>query len=190
MSLSSERRRYSSGGGLPGALFGIVFTASGLFVLCALGWTVLELFGIVQSQENPDRSIGEYVLCIFALLAIGGGHLAGGTVLLWTLRTTLDRARDLVVVRSGWLGCRCRRRRLSEFQSVAVLPGRHLSDPELFDIALLNDTTGESLIVGYVSRSYDLALSFADEISEFTKMPAATSRAAAAGFRNVRADDA
>jgi hypothetical protein len=42
-------------------------------------------------------------------------------------------------------------------------------------------------VIGKVTRSFDQVLTFADEISEFTKIPAATPQASSIGFREVRA---
>ncbi len=149
-------------------MFGVVFTSTGLLGLYACGRFALEMIGIVPPTDNRDRSIGEYLLGILALLAIGGGHFACGTALLWTHRTTLDRERDQVVVRSGWMGCKCQRRRLSEFSSVAIFPAQQWHNSDRFDIALFNDEDSASLVVGYVTGSHDLAKAFAGEVSEFT----------------------
>ena len=62
--------------------------------------------------------------------------------------------------------------------------------PPWFDIALV-DTNGAALVIGNASRSYDLALTVAEEISEFTRIPTAVSRApATASFQNVRTGNA
>jgi hypothetical protein len=170
ISLSPERIRYSSGPGIFFALFGLLFSSTGLIVLGIGGWSVLILLGALPPQDGKQLPIVEWLLQILVLLAIGGGHFIGGSILLWTLRTTLDRARDRVIVRSGWLGLRCQRRRLSEFTTVTILPGSSIFDTRrrdsLFDIAL-RDESGAVLVVGQVSRSQDLARTVVAEISQF-----------------------
>jgi hypothetical protein len=173
LSFSSDRLRYSSGPGIGGALFGFLFSSSGLLGLVAWGWGFLSLIGALPPPQGNQLPIGESLLVSLVVLAIGGGHFFIGCLLLWTLRSTLDRARDLVVVRSGWLGWRRDRRRLSEFKAVTVLPASALFANEPWFHIALNDEAGAPLIVGRVTRSYDLARTVVDEISYFTHLPAA-----------------
>src|SRR6516165_394860 len=105
ISFSRERARYSCGGGPAATLLGLVFSAGGLLVLCACGWIVLAFIGIVpESNQNRSAGFADNLIGILATLVLGSCHLFCGSYLLWTLRVTLDRTRDLVTVRSGWLG--------------------------------------------------------------------------------------
>lgn len=171
--LSKERRRYSSGLPLIGLPFGILFTAGGVLGLLGAIVGVLAGIGVISWPEAPPgQPLWETLLACLGAFAVGAGVLLGGTILLLTLRVTFDRARDLVVVRSGWLGLRCRRRRLSEFRAVTIRP--HVgalawSAPE-FDVAL-SDDRGACLVIGWVTLSSGLARKFAREIADFIHLP-------------------
>jgi len=91
---------------------------------------------------------------------------------------TLDRARDLVTVRSGWLGLRRQRRRLSEFNAMTTFPAERalvrrgvIPYVPWFDVAL-RDGRGKCLVIGKVSRSWQLAQDVAKQIAHFTRLSA------------------
>lgn len=171
--LSKERRRYSSGLPLVGLPLGVLFTTAGLLGMVVSVLGALSATGIIPWPEtSPGQALWKTLLGCLGGLALGATLLLCGTALLWTLRTTFDRGRDLVVVRSGWLGLRCRRRRLSEFRAVTIRP--HVGDlawsaPE-FDVAL-SDDRGACLVIGWVTLSSGLARKFAREIADFIHLP-------------------
>jgi hypothetical protein len=104
-SFSAERVRYSCGGGVEGLIFGLVFSSAGAFCLVMAGWCLLSLFGVpLPQQAEPDPSLLGILVPVLMLFAVGSGFSVAGFGFLCTFRTTLDRQRDEVVVRSGWLG--------------------------------------------------------------------------------------
>ena len=92
--------------------FGLFFTFTGGFTVCAF---VRALF--LEGFE----SISNLVAGIFVILLIGGGHMAGGTLLLLRDRVWLDnRTRSLLKI-TGWLGIKRRRMSLAAFDRVDVV---------------------------------------------------------------------
>lgn len=158
----------SSGAGLTGLLFGTAFSVSGAFALAAcLGASLRMLLGLGPPNAS-SLSPGRILACLAGGMLIGGVHLAAGTALLCTLRVTFDREQDLVVVRSGWLGLRCRQYFLSSFRCVSILPGsRRLwcwrVHPDYF--VVLENATGDTVNVGVVTLSIELAREVAVEIA-------------------------
>lgn len=177
LTFSRDRRTYSNGGGLPGLCFGLLFTSSGSLLIGMFAWSILGQPGIVAPQGSPYQSLQEFLGTAAVILLIGGGHLLGGTVILLTLRSTFDRAAQVVTVRSGWLGLRRQRRQLSEFQNVEIIHcerGRFGLRPppgeSWYDLAL-RDHQGSLLVVGQVTRSRDLARAVGEEMAAFVHLP-------------------
>jgi hypothetical protein len=167
--------RYSSGAGVFGLTFGLIVSSVGAFLLVMGAWLFLACLGFPLPQAALQPSIFDILCPALMFTFVGGGFSIAGYGYLWTLRACLDRQRDEVIVRSGWLGCRRRSGRLSEFRQVVLLPAhnesRHLEDcTQDFDVAL-SDDAGKILVVGYVSLSADLARQFAREVSGFTHLP-------------------
>jgi len=165
------------GVGLRGFFFGFHFTSSGSLLVGMFAWSILGQLGIVAPQGNTYQSLKEFLGTAAVVLLIGGGHLLGGTGILFTFRSTFDRAAQVVTVRSGWLGLRRRRRQLSDFQNVEIIPCESglfgLRPPRSeawYDLAL-RDHQGSHLIVGQVSRSRDLARTVGEEMAEFVHLP-------------------
>lgn len=175
-SLSRDRLRLSNGSGLDGFFHGLVFSFAGLSCLACMVGAILASFGLVVIPNfTPGAPFWTQILLFLFLLVFGAGLLACGTGLLRTLRTTFDRDRDRVVVRSGWMGLHCQRRRLSEFRSVTIFAPdtgwvSPLDDESCYDIAL-EEENGNYLVVGYVSAK--LANAVRDEISQFTGLSSA-----------------
>lgn len=170
-SRSPECRRYSSGPGVPFVPFGLVFSLAGLYLIAAAIWTALSFFGTAAGYDGLDFI--DALLRVVGLLVFGSAFVIAGSILLWTLRSTLDRARDLIVVRSGYLGLRHYQRHLSEFRSIDVRPGRKprgACGRDEFEI-VLRDAGGAEMVVGYASGSLGPARDVADDIAEFTKLP-------------------
>jgi hypothetical protein len=176
ISFSPERVRYSSGGGVFGLIFGFIFSSVGAFLLVMGAWLFLACVGVpLPQQTSIQPSIFEILCPALMFTTVGGVFSIAGYGYLWTLRACLDRQRDEVIVRSGWLGCRRHSGRLSEFRQVVLLPAHNESRREEdctknFDVAL-SDDGGRILVVGYVTLSVDLAQQFAREVSEFTHLP-------------------
>lgn len=168
---SADRLRLSSGGGIWGLLFGLAFSCAGLLCLYMFGRLLLSALGLMRpdSADFIQEPISSHLFAIAAMFILGAGHVACGTLLLWTLRTTFDRARDTVTVRSGWLGLHRRNERLSSFQRVLVYPvvERFPTRDSLFDIVLEGDPR-HRLVVARVTRSHALAGEVATEIAGFT----------------------
>jgi hypothetical protein len=176
ISFSPKRVRYSSGGGIIDLIFGLVFSSVGAFLLVMGAWSFLACLGVpLPQQAAPQPSIFDILCPVLMFTFVGSGFSIAGYGFLWTHRACLDRQRDEVVVRSGWLGCRRRCGRLSEFREVVVLPahdrlGREKVCTKNLEVAL-SDGAGKILVVGYVTLSVDLARQFAREVSEFTELP-------------------
>ncbi len=175
--LSRDRLCLSSGPGIVGLPFGLLFSTTGGLVLFCVLWGSLAAIGLVRpvgQQAIPaDQALWKTLLAGVMVLFIGAGHLAGGTLLLQTLRATIDRARHVVIVRSGWLGLRCQRMLLSEFPAVCVLPSTHFfsnfsnGNPD-YDIVITGEH-GAQLVVGIVTLSEDLAQQVAGEVRDFIR---------------------
>ena len=167
---SRDRLRLSSGGGITVFIFGLVFSTAGLFCFYMLGWLLLSILGVVSTGASTiaNESIFSQLVALGGMLALGAAHLTAGTLLLLTLIATFDRAHDAVVVRSGWLGLRRRKERISHFQRVLVRPpdGRY-STRDLYDIVLEGETR-QLVVVAQVTRSHALACEVAAEIAVFT----------------------
>lgn len=168
---SRDRLCLSSGGGLWACAFGAVFTSSGLFMFVVFGRVLLSDLGMwpLPDVTAADEPFWKTTAVLAGLLALAVAHLACGTLLLWTLRTTFDRRRGTVRVRTGWLGLRCRREELSAFNRVIVCPNERPtggSNNSYFDIVL--DGESRPLVVGFVTLSHPLALEVAAEIAQFT----------------------
>lgn len=168
LTFSRDRYGLSNGASLIGLGFGTLFTASGCLVLYVLCRTSLELMGLIpQGFVVPGQSVLSYVMGFGAMLLIGGGHLFGGTMCLWTLRAHFDRSRGTVVVRSGWLGLWAVREHLAHFVRVSViLDERNWWMVPDYKIAL-ERSDGSFLVVGTVTMSPELAKDVAAEVNGF-----------------------
>lgn len=164
---SRDRLRLSSGDGVFAILFGLLFSTTGLFTFYAFGWLLLSVLGVLRTgaANIAQESVTGQTIGVGSMLFLGVAHFTIGTLLLFTLRVTFDRARDLVTVRSGWLGLRRRKEKLSLFQRVVVQPVDGHGD--LYDIVLEGDSR-RSAVVARVTRSHDLAREVAAEIAAFT----------------------
>ncbi|HEX7380338.1 MAG TPA: hypothetical protein VF278_24700 [Pirellulales bacterium] len=111
------------------------------------------------------HSFRDSVIAFYGLLMLGVGHLATGTLLLCTRRTTFDRLRGIVIVRRGWLGIRVHRESLSHFDEVVI---ERMSDR--FNIVLIGEPN-RKLLVGIVTLSHTLAHEVATEIGGFIGLP-------------------
>ena len=174
-SRSPERRRYESGCGWHAFPIGIGALLIGSYVVVACVWSPFSPSGIATVNQWDMTSIAEALVGVLGLFAIGSGFIVAGSVLLRTLRVTLDREHDLVIVRSGMVGLVRRQRHLSEFRSVVILHSRNLfaaSRLNSFDIALI-DSCGKETIIVCVTEGRKFASQFADEISKFTNLPVA-----------------
>ncbi len=170
LTLSRDRYGLSNGAGFIGLAFGMMFTFTGVITLYAACLTALGAVGLLPAPAQNTNSISQSLLGTGALLLMGGGHLLCGTLLLFTLRSKFDRFRDIVIVRSGWLGLWRAQQRLSDFVSVSVLPSTHWIQrthyAPCFDIAL-ERPNGSFLVVGVVSMSHELAKEVATEVRDF-----------------------
>lgn len=166
---SRDRLRLSSGNGIFGLLFGLLFSTTGLLGLYVFGWLLLSILGVLPTgaARIAQDSVPNQLFALGGMLALGVAHLTAGTLLLLTLRVTFDRAHDAVVMRSGWLGLRRQKERLSHFQRVLVRPpeGRYPTR-DVYDIVL--EGKPRRLLVAKVTRSHALAREVAAEIAEFT----------------------
>jgi hypothetical protein len=145
-----------------GFIFGLVFSSCGVLVFLALAIN----FRTIVFAEQPLMS---RLAAGTGMLFLGAVHLAVGSYVLCTLRATFDRARNIVTVRSGWLGIRRRREELSKFQRVVVCQDQATVNSRVacYDVALA-DEQGQVVVVGRVTRSDALAHEVADEIANFT----------------------
>ncbi|MFO0783062.1 MAG: hypothetical protein U0636_05215 [Phycisphaerales bacterium] len=135
----------------------------------------LGLVSLWRDDPEIAQPIWKALLGGAMILLIGGGHLAIGSLLLWTHRVTIDRARDVVVLRTGWLGVRCRRWPLSEFREVQVVLEPDTLPPDRFRIDLAgNDSV--RVTVGHVTMSQALADTVASEVGTFTGLPVKRTR--------------
>jgi hypothetical protein len=170
---SRDRLCLSSGGGLWGFVFGLVFTVSGTLCLVACGRLLLWAVGILPPTDRPmaDLSPGTAIAGLAALLALGGVHLGFGILLFCTRRATFDRSRDSVTVRTGWMGLWSRRDKLSNFATVVVASGsqemHRFQSENAYDIVLEGEA-GRRLVVAEVTRSAQVAREVAAEIAAFT----------------------
>lgn len=171
---SRDRLCLSSGGGIIAFIFGLVFSTAGLICVYVFGWLLLSILGVVSTGASTiaNESIFNQLFGLGGMLFLSLGHFVTGTLLLFTLRATFDRARDLVIVRSGWLGLWRRTDRLSLFQRVIVATprGGYLTR-DLYDIALEGEPR-RVVVVARVSLSRNLAYEVAAEIAEFTGLAA------------------
>lgn len=171
---SPDRLCLSSGGGIPSVVFGLLFTTTGLLTLCVEIWLVLVLAGWATASTDPanvvNQSTWEKIGTVTGLFVIGAAHLAGGSLLLWVRRATFDRAHRTVRVRFGWFGVKCERCSLEEFCTVRVIPRTYRNSPYAtpyrYDLALAR-FDDSFLVVGFVTKSPELADEVAKEISEF-----------------------
>lgn len=168
---SRDRLCLSSGRGIWACAFGTVFSSSGLLMLVVVGRVLLSDLGVwpLPDVTAEDEALGKMAAVLGGLWALAAGHLAGGTLLLWTLRTTFDRRSGMVRVRTGWLGLRCRREELSAYDRVIVGPSP--SGESRFEI-VLDGGSARPLVVGFVTLSHSLALEVAAEIARFTGLAA------------------
>jgi hypothetical protein len=174
---SRDKLCLSSGSGIAGILFGVIFSCAGLVVLAGLGYMLLGALGIVPPRGNinsSDMPTWKLVLCYLGVIAIASAHLFFGSLLLrLTHRVTIDRALNTVKLRTGWLGLRCERRQLDKFQSVGIVSDKSetaKNSYETFTI-VLRSNSGPSFNVGKVTRSHKLAQDVASEVSRFTGKP-------------------
>lgn len=175
---SSQRLCLSSGAGIAGLPFGILFTSTGCLALFVFFQFLAAKLGLVSPwRDDPEiaQPIWKALLGGAMILLIGGGHLAIGSLLLWTHRVTIDRARDVVVLRTGWLGVRCRRWPLSEFREVQVVPEPDTHPSDRFRIDLAGDDSAR-VTVGHVTMSQALADTVASDVGTFTGLPVKRTR--------------
>lgn len=161
---SRDRLRLSSGGGVIGFVFGLVFSSSGVLVLLALA---------LNFRTIAELSLRDRLVAVVGMLLLGAAHLAVGTHLLSTLRATFDRARNVVTISSGWLGIRRRRENLAKFRRVIAPqdPATASSRVTCYDVAL-EDQQGRVVVVGHVTQSHALAREVAAEVAKFTELSA------------------
>lgn len=157
--------------------FGVLFSLVGIWLLFSALLTVFAFIGLAPPPLNWAAFIAqpflERVLALVALVAMASGFLAFGAIILQCLCVTFDRTRGTVTVYRGWMGLHRQRRQLSAFQQVCVLPSTHffsrMSGRENFDIVLTGENA-QSLVVGVVTLSQELAQQVVREICEFTKL--------------------
>ncbi len=171
---SQDRLGLSNGAGIAGFAFGALFTTTGLLALYAAMFSAGMFLGIIQPQADDivrDQAWWRSTLGVAAVALIGIGHLAGGSLLLMTLRCKLDRVQRHVTVRRGWLGLCKTNAAFSGFDCVAVFPAtcwlHRLSGVPTFDIALVGRDDAR-LVIGFATRFPDLAREVALEVSRFT----------------------
>jgi hypothetical protein len=185
---SRDKLCLSSGSGIAGILFGVIFSGTGLLVLAGLGYMLLGTLGVVppHGNLNPDEMPNwKLVLCYLGVIAIAGVHLFFGTLLLClTNRVTIDRVNKTVNRRTGWLGLRCERRQLTEFQAVGIVANIPASENAKntceesaafkLNASYTIELQGSSVLplpLGKVTRSYELAQDVANEVAQFTHKP-------------------
>lgn len=159
--------------------FALLFSLVGIWLLFTFLWTTLASIGLAPFPNGwadfIAQPIWQRVLAMAALLMMALAFLAFGSMMLQCLCASFDRARGTVTVYRGWMGTHRQRRPLSAFQQVCILPSTHLfsriSGRESYDIVLTGEN-GQSLVVGVVTLSPELAQQVVDEIREFTKLAA------------------
>lgn len=153
-----------------GLLFGLLFSMTGLLGLYVFGWLLLSVVGVLPTgaARIAQDPVAKQLFAVGGLLVLAIAHLWAGALLLWTLRVTFDPARDAVVIRSGWLGLRRRKERLSHFQRVLVRPpeGRYPTR-DVYDIVLEGEPR-RLVVVAQATRSLALAREVVAEIAAFT----------------------
>lgn len=174
ITFSRDKLGLSNGGGIVGLFFGSLFSLSGLLVIGLTLATVLDLqVPYVISVPNDANRGSVFVLLIGLLL--GGGHLTGGSLMLSTLRCTIDRRRQTVTVRSGWLGRWKKTAVLTDFDRVMVFPSARYKSQSIqaFDIVLAGkrDRCDNYLTVGFATVKSEGAEEMTLEISKFSGLP-------------------
>lgn len=161
--LSRRKLCYSCVGQLIFCPLGFLFLIAGCLVSYIAIRGGLELMGLVTPMDPKlaDQSLWKSILAGVAAFGLGALFVFGGMAVMSLQMVTFDRSRNIVTVRSGWLGLHRERWSLSGVRRVCVL-----STATSYDVILQGDDS-QQLLVGSVSRSQAMAVQMADEIRQF-----------------------
>jgi len=161
MSLSNDRLRIASDVGLVGLAFGLLFSTSGTFCVYVM---VLNFF------QQPFPEFLQLAGGTAAMLLVGGGHFACGTLLLWRDRVTVDRRLRFIHTIKGWLGTsRHRVALLPPLTTIITMGSPRFMDMingrQMFCVSLISN--GDHAIrVGFATTEH-LATQIEGELREF-----------------------
>lgn len=174
---SRNRLCLSNGAGVIGLAFGGLFSLTGImagYVAIGSAFILLSVLPGPQDEVYANQPFWRSLLAVVAVALLSIGHLSAGSLMLSTLRCTMDGIRKTVTVRSGWLGIRKVVCNLSDFEHVTIFPStrwvHRISGAPAFDIALAS-SEGPRLVIGFATQSADLAREAAREVGQFLGLP-------------------
>lgn len=123
----------------------------------------------MPTEELPWRTLTNILLMSLFVIV--------GLRMMYVVSVMIDRARGIVVVRSGCLGLWSNRRNLADFNRIQIRQGEYFSrvtapffdKSKDYDIVLAG-TEPPEMAIALVTMSHDLAAEVANEVRQFTRL--------------------